>query len=142
MSSLPLAFGAPWYLLLLLLLPVVYWVSRESLSGLSGPRRFVAMGFRLLVLLLLILALAEFRFLKRNESLSVIFVIDRSESIPAEQREAARLFVLEKALERDYVKEDLVGVVAVGKKAGIEPPIPVLKPAARPKISARVPYRA
>jgi hypothetical protein len=50
----------------------------------------------------------------------VIYVVDRSESIPAEKREAAREFVVGTAVERDAVKGDLVGVVAFGKDAGIE----------------------
>lgn len=120
MSSLPFSFGAPWYLLLLLLLPVIFWVARNSLAGLGGSRRFFALTLRVVVFLLLVLALSEFRFLKKNDRLAVIFVLDRSESIPAAKKEAARRFVIAKALERDYENEDLVGVVTFGTKAGIE----------------------
>ena len=39
-----LAFLSPWWLLLLLLLPVLMWASLRSLSGLSPLRRFAAMS--------------------------------------------------------------------------------------------------
>ncbi|MBI4604374.1 MAG: VWA domain-containing protein [Planctomycetes bacterium] len=113
-------FRAPWYLLLLGLLPLVWWLARRSLTGLSMPRRWCSLALRAAVLLLMVLALAETRLLKRNERLAVIFVIDRSESIPAEQREAARQYVVETARARDERREDMVGVVAFGKVAGIE----------------------
>ncbi len=119
-GRLPFDFSAPWYLLLLALLPAAWWLARRSLAGLAGLRRVVSVVLRLLVILLLVLSLAELRILKRNERLAVIFVSDRSESIPAEQREAERQYILEKARERDKSREDLVGVVAFGKVAGIE----------------------
>ena len=119
-ERLPVEFASPWYLVLLTLLPLVYWLARRSLAGLVGRRRIVSMVLRSVVLLLVILALAEFRVLKTNDRLAVIFVLDRSESIPAEQREAAHQYVLEVAKARDRVREDLVGVVAFGKFAGIE----------------------
>ena len=120
MNSLPFDFGAPWYLLLLLVLPVVIWWSRSSLAGLSATRRYTAVGLRLFVLLLLILALAETRFLKRNDRLALLFVIDRSESIPADKRAAALQYVNATSQGRDALSEDLVGVVTFGKTAGIE----------------------
>ena len=120
MSALPFGFGAPWYLLLLLLLPFLYFSSRQSLTGLSPTRRRFALFLRVTVFVFLVLALSELRFLKANQSLTVVFVLDRSESVPAEQREAARRYVVGKALERDPALDDRVGVVTFGKRAGIE----------------------
>ena len=120
MNGLPFAFGSPWYLLLLVALPLIYWMSRHSLAGLSKARRISSITIRVIVLLLLVLSLAEFRFLKTNERLAVIFVVDLSESIPADRREAERQFVLEKAAEREQNPDDLVGVVAFGRIPGIE----------------------
>lgn len=120
--NLPVWFGfsSPWWLLLLGLLPLVWRLSRRSLAGLSGPRRSFAIAIRLIVLLLLICSLAEMRLLKRNDRLAVFFVVDRSESIPAELREASREYILEQAEGRSSTHADLVGVVAFGKTAGIE----------------------
>jgi uncharacterized membrane protein len=113
-------FGSPWFLPALALVPLVTWWARRSLAGISGPRRVVSIVLRSAVVLLIVLAAAELRILLRNDRLAVIFLLDRSESIPAEQREAARQYAVEAAAARDEVKEDLVGVIAFGKAAGIE----------------------
>ena len=53
-----LVFNNPWYLLLLALLPVMWWFSYGSLSGLGRWRRLLALGLRSLVVMLLVAALA------------------------------------------------------------------------------------
>lgn len=120
MSDLPFEFGAPWFLLLALVLPLVYWLSRRSLAGLPRLRRTSAISLRCLVLLLVIFALAEFRWLKDNARLAVIFVADLSESIPADKRDAERRYMVLKSEEREEYPEDQVGVVVFGKVPGIE----------------------
>ena len=119
MSSLPIAFGAPWYLLLIGLLPLVFWFTRKSLAGLPRRRRWTAIGARTIVVTLLIFALAEARWRRPNDRLAVIFIADLSESIPAERREAERQYIVAKAAER-LEADDLVGVVAFGRVPGIE----------------------
>jgi uncharacterized membrane protein len=117
---LPFEFGSPWLLPGLALIPLVYLWARRSLAGISGPRRVVSIVLRAIVVLLVVLAAAELRFLQRNDRLGVIFVLDRSESIPAELKRAAQDYTVEAAAARNESKEDLVGVVAFGKVAGIE----------------------
>ena len=51
----------PWWLLLLLLLPVIVGLSFRSLAGLGPVRRWLAIGLRCLLILFLTLALAEVR---------------------------------------------------------------------------------
>jgi uncharacterized membrane protein len=75
-------FAQPWWLLLLLLLPFVVLVSRRSLAGLGQVRRWVAIGLRCLLVLLLTLALAEMRLKKPNDTTTVFFLVDRSQSVP------------------------------------------------------------
>lgn len=113
-------FGAPWFLLLLLLIPLSLWMSLRVRSALSRPRRIATLGLRSLVLLLLILALAEMRLLLRNDRLAVFFLVDRSESIPALQREQARTYVDEALRSQNRQVENRAGVIAFGKLAGIE----------------------
>ena len=52
-----LVFNYPWYLLLLALLPVMWWFSFDSLSGLGRWRRLMALAFRTLVMLRTLLLL-------------------------------------------------------------------------------------
>src|SRR5690606_11940036 len=82
-----LTFGEPWYLLALLLLPLLWWFSHRSLAGLGTSRRGVAILLRSLVLTAIILALAETQWQWISERLTVIYVLDQSESIPPEKRQ-------------------------------------------------------
>jgi uncharacterized membrane protein len=75
-------FAQPWWLLLLLLMPWVVWVSYRSLAGLGPVRRWVAISLRCLLVLLLTLALAELRLRKPNDTTTVFFLVDRSLSVP------------------------------------------------------------
>jgi uncharacterized membrane protein len=72
----------PWWLVLLLLLPVIVLLSYKSLAGLGPVRRWVAIGLRCSLILLLTLALAEVRLRHQNESITALFLVDRSLSIP------------------------------------------------------------
>ena len=51
-------FDSPWYLLLLLLAPPLWWFSFRSLAGLGGVRRLVVLALRTAVLVLFVLGLA------------------------------------------------------------------------------------
>jgi uncharacterized membrane protein len=79
-----LEFVQPWWLLLLLLLPLLVWFSYQSLAGLGPIRRWVALSVRCLLVALLILALAEPRLRRPNENVCVLYVLDRSMSVPQE----------------------------------------------------------
>jgi Mg-chelatase subunit ChlD len=74
----------PWWLLLLLLVPLIFWFSYRSLAGLGPVRRWVALGLRCLLITLLALALAELRIKHQNDTVTVLFLVDRSLSVPQE----------------------------------------------------------
>ena len=74
----------PWWLLLLLLPPVIVYFSYRSLAGLGPIRRWIAIGLRCSLIILLALALSEVRLRHQNENITVFYVIDRSLSIPEE----------------------------------------------------------
>jgi uncharacterized membrane protein len=76
--------GEPYWLLLLLLIPLTVWWSFRSLAGLGPVRRWVALGLRSLLILFLCLALAEVYLLHRSDTVTVLFLWDRSLSIPEE----------------------------------------------------------
>lgn len=71
-----------WWLLLLGLVPVIIWLSYRSLAGLGNVRRVLAIGLRCALVVFLTLALAEVRVRHQNENLTVLFLVDRSMSIP------------------------------------------------------------
>src|SRR4051812_44925085 len=79
-----LQFVQPWWLTLLVVLPLIVWFSYQSLAGLGPIRRWVALSARCLLVALLILALAEPRLRRPNEHVCVLYVLDRSMSVPQE----------------------------------------------------------
>ena len=77
-------FVRPWWLLTLLAVPLIPLISRRSLSGLGVSRKWAAIGLRALGVALLGLALAEPRLRRPTDSTTVLYVVDRSYSIPQE----------------------------------------------------------
>ena len=70
-----------WLWLLVLLVPILV-IGRRSLSGLGPIRRWILIGLRCLVAGVLIFALAEPRLRRPSDQLAVIYIIDRSVSVP------------------------------------------------------------
>ncbi|HEY4232583.1 MAG TPA: VWA domain-containing protein [Lacipirellulaceae bacterium] len=118
-----LAFNNAWYLLLLGLLPFVWWFSFGSLSGLGRWRRAAAIGLRTLVMVLLIGALAETQYQRVNDRVTVIYLLDQSLSIPEARRtEMIRYANASIHAQRRDDKEDRAGVIVFGKNAEVEAP--------------------
>jgi uncharacterized membrane protein/Mg-chelatase subunit ChlD len=115
------AFESPWYLLLLGLLPVVWWFSFRTLAALGPWRRLLSLLLRSLVLLAFILALAEIQLVRPNDRVTVIYLLDQSASIPAERRRAMLDYVNAAILEHRK-RDDRVGVIVFGRDAAIEIP--------------------
>ncbi len=118
-----LTFQSPWWLLLLLVIPLMWAFSLRSLSGLGRKRRWAALLFRTVVLTAVILALAEVQLKRTSDRLTVLYVLDVSESIPREQRQAMVKYVNEDIKRhRNKEREDRSGVVVFGRDAAIEHP--------------------
>ncbi|GIW88420.1 MAG: hypothetical protein KatS3mg108_2744 [Isosphaeraceae bacterium] len=133
LSRLPITFGRPWWLVGLVLLVPVVWVGLRGLSGLGAVRRAGTVGLRAVVVVLLVLALADARGVRRNEALTVMFLLDVSESVPGEWQSASLDFV-NRAVERyrRKVPGDWAGVIAFGWEPRVEvPPMPDPPPLAR-----------
>src|SRR6476646_4310001 len=112
-TNLGFSFTRPEALILLLLLvPLAVYLSRTSLALLRRNRRAFSLGLRILIITLLVLALAGLQVVNASDRLSVVFLLDRSDSIPAAQ----------KALGTEYVSQalksmganDQAGVVVFG----------------------------
>ncbi|MDX1944127.1 MAG: VWA domain-containing protein [Pirellulaceae bacterium] len=130
MFGLKIDFDQPYYLLLLLLIPVLWVFSFKSLSGLGPYRRLFALSFRTLVFSLLVLALAGIQLQKISERMTVLYLLDQSESIPKATREAMLEYVMKDVEAHRHrgdlqsAAEDKAGVIIFGREATIEhPPI-------------------
>jgi uncharacterized membrane protein/Mg-chelatase subunit ChlD len=112
---------SPWYLLLLALLPVLWWYSYRRLAGLGAVRKWIALGLRTLVFLLIVLALAELQFVRTSDKLTVLYLLDRSMSIPPEDHKAEIEYV-NAVIKAQRKEHDRGGVVVFGRDAAIEIP--------------------
>src|SRR5262249_11657222 len=121
---------APWWLVLLVLLPASVWLGFRSMAGLGPVRRGLALGLRCLLLLLLILALADTHAIKSSDRITVLFVWDRPLAIP---RELARgldgregrvtTLITDAVTHRGPGREkDRAGLIVFGRTARLELP--------------------
>src|SRR5882672_4118220 len=112
-------FTHPWYLLLLApSLGWVIWFAWKSDVQVSAWRRWTALGIRMVVLALVVLAIAGLQWLKPLEGMNAFFVLDRSDSIPASQQDFAREYVNKSSKQKKNV--DKAGVIVFGSEASIE----------------------
>src|SRR3954464_11894598 len=112
-------FSHPYFLLLLPpALGWIFWLAWKTDVQIGSWRRSVALALRTCVVLSLILALAGLQWKRPMEGMNVFFLLDRSDSIPSPQQEAARRFVNEAAALKK--KEDKGGVLVFGADAALE----------------------
>ena len=111
-------FDRPIALLILAVLPLIWW-SVWKVRGFTGTRRaIVAATARSLLLALLALALAQPAIHRSGEQVTLLIVADVSKSVPSELLGQAQE-LLERAAERRTDREDRIGVVAVGRDAAV-----------------------
>ena len=112
-------FTHPYYLLLLApSLAWVIWFAWKTDVQLSPWRRWTALGIRMVVLTALVLAIAGLQWLRPVEGMNVFFALDRSDSVPSPQQEAARDYV--NRISKEKKKGDKAGVIVFGAEASIE----------------------
>src|SRR2546422_6517269 len=107
-----------WLLLLLIAVPWTAWLGLKSDVQISAWRRWTAFGLRLVIMLALILAIAGLQWKRPQEGMNVFFLLDRSDSVPSVQQEAAREYVTKVSAQKNKV--DNVGVLVFGTEAAIE----------------------
>ncbi len=113
------SFLSPTLLLLLLpVIPFIFWISRRSLAGLPSPSRVISLFLRTVIVLCLILALSEVQIVATSRSHQVYFVVDRSKSIPEDLRVASLTQI--RRMTRFMTEKDQAGIVVFGENGGIE----------------------
>lgn len=120
-----------WWFLLLGLVPLLIWTSWHNLQGLGETRRWIVLALRCGLIVLITLALAEVYARKPNDNVTVIFVWDRSYSIPPELGTSGK-DLREKRI-FDFINDsvarrgtahvnDRIGVIVFGKQPKLELP--------------------
>lgn len=79
--SLPVDFEYPQWLWLCLIVPVLAFISLRSLTGLEKSRRIVVLTVRCVLIILIAFCLAGIERVRRNDDLTVLFLMDRSHSV-------------------------------------------------------------
>ena len=106
----------PLTLLLLLLIPLLYYGYRRSLVDLSPPQRIVSLILRALIIVLLICSLAGIQYLTSGGELAVIFLADISDSISKEGLKDAQSYI-DSAM--DSQNNHQIGVMAFTEEARV-----------------------
>ncbi|MFK8114945.1 MAG: VWA domain-containing protein [Rubripirellula sp.] len=123
MFSMRLGFDHPGYLWLLLALPVLWWIGYESLGALGRFRRWFALILRTVVWTAIVFALAGVQTVWVSDRVTVMYLLDQSESIPLAKRQVMLDYVVRNVRRhRDRVREDRAGIVVFGRDASIEIP--------------------
>lgn len=110
-----------WPFWLLLLAPWLWWLHQAGYAGLSRGRALASVIARFLLLSLFIILLTEPRAVRKDQTMSVVFVVDVSASVREETwRDQGIAYVLE--MVSDKPNEDLAGLVFFGRDAAVELP--------------------
>lgn len=118
-QGIAIAFDQPWYLLLLVLLPLLVWMSFQSLAGLGRFRRLFALALRCFCFTLLVLALAQAKVERKTDQLTVMYLLDQSDSVSASHRRLMLDYAWRQV--KDHRREkDRAGVIVFGAEARIE----------------------
>lgn len=115
--TLPFEFQQPAWLWLALLIPVIVAASLRSLAGLDPTRRILAVVIRSLVILLIAFCLAGVQSVRRNDALTVIFLMDRSHSVQPLQ-DYQEDYIHRAAA--DMPPDDRVGLIDFARNAYVE----------------------
>ncbi len=125
MDRLRITFEHPTYLVLLLVIPLIVWIGRNSLAGLGPWRAAFATILRSAVCALIVFALAGLQWIWTSDRTTVIFLLDQSDSIPAIKRQMMLEYAIANVKQhRNKTREDQAGLIIFGREAAIEfPPL-------------------
>jgi uncharacterized membrane protein len=112
-------FTHPWWLLALPpALAWVIWLGWKTDIQIGVWRRQTALAMRIVSVVLVVLALAGWQWLRPQEGMNVIYLLDRSQSVPSAQQEAALKNVNQSQARK--LPTDRAGVVVFGAEASLE----------------------
>ena len=105
---------------LLLAAPWVWWLHFAGWSGLSGGRALIALMVRFAVLALFVGVLAEPRAVRKSDHLSLVYVVDVSDSMGGKVSDKSIAWILDTVGKKP--PKDEAGLVVFGREAAVELP--------------------
>ena len=113
-------FSKPSMFWLLVLTPWFWWMGVNGWSGISGFRSGTAIFVRLMLAGTFISLLADPRTVRPNDTLSVMYAVDLSDSIGSEMRDSSLQFMASTVEKRKGDME--AGLLVFGREAAVELP--------------------
>ncbi len=121
-----LLYANPAAFVLMIVTVWIWWMHVCGFSGLSRRRQIFAFVTRMCLAGLLVMVLAEPRAVRRQDALSVVYVVDISDSIGESTTNQAFQFIAETASQKP--QKDKVGLIVFGRHAAVELPPRVTLP--------------
>ncbi|MCH7995283.1 MAG: VWA domain-containing protein, partial [Planctomycetes bacterium] len=115
--SLPFDFDQPQWLWLCSLVPLLVLASLRSLAGLDPVRRVAALVVRSVLVILIAFCLAGIERVRRNDDLTVMFLMDRSHSV-RELQDDQEAFI--RGATQGMPPEDRVGLIDFARHAFLQ----------------------
>ncbi len=110
-------------LILLAVIPLLWWGSWKPMANLGSGRRAAALTFRSILIGLIVLAIAGVQWVWITDRTTVIYLLDQSDSIPRAKRDVMLKFAIESvAAHRREARGDRSGLIVFGRDAAIEFP--------------------
>ncbi|RMF87005.1 MAG: VWA domain-containing protein [Nitrospinota bacterium] len=108
----------PYYLALLLVLPLLVWLFRTASANLPRWRKILLLSVRTLVILLLVLGVSGLSLSRSSRAVHVLFVLDLSASIDEQSRAQAMRYIRQSM--QAMKPEDTAGLVVFGADPSLE----------------------
>jgi len=115
-----LLFSRPTAFWLCIVLPWIWWVHVQGYHGLSRTRGHMALFTRFAIAGALIMVLAEPRAVRTSDILSLMYVVDTSDSISETAVDDALKYVTSTVTEKP--EKDQAGLIVFGRNAAVELP--------------------
>lgn len=115
-----MVFTNPHALWLLVFTPWVWWLSAAGHHGMGRMRAAAALVVRLCIIGVFIMLIGEPRTVRSSDALSVVYVLDLSDSIGEGSSSKALQFILKSVEKRP--EKDEAGLVVFGRNAAVELP--------------------
>ena len=113
----PISFQQPIWLWLLAVIPLIVLASLRYLRAIEKPRRIISVALRSVVVAVLAVALARVECVKRSDRVAVMFVLDRSRSVPEDLQGETQKYIREVTRRAD--RDDRVGVIGFDGRADL-----------------------
>src|SRR5262249_51000612 len=113
-------FATPIALLLLLVIPYFVWLGWPRLRY-RRQRDITSLAIRIVIVVLLVLALAGTQIVQAADKLTVVFLVDASDSIDQTARAQAEKYIRDAMSQMS--PDDKAGIVVFGKNAVVERPV-------------------